>query len=258
LVHATGWLHWPAALHVSTPFDWHCTLMATQTPVQTPLTHVAFVQAIAEPHMPVAPQVSTPLPEHVVLPGLHVPVHSAPPPASATVEHTPVHGEAVPQIPAGVQVWTPLPLHSVWFGEHTPTHMPPLHVWLEQATGEDQVPVLSHVSTPLPTHCTAPGEHATQPAPEHAVPASPHTLKQTALASPHVDWFCHSPTSSPVVPHVCTFAPEHCFWPGAQTPTHACWKQVWLWQHWLPQATPPASQTVLASIPASSPASGAA
>jgi hypothetical protein len=98
---------------------------------------------------------------------------------------------------------------------------------LEHSTAVDHFPVASHVSTPFPTHCTAPGEHATQPAPEQAVPASPQTLRQTELASAQVDWFCHWPTSSPVVPHVCTFAPEHCVCPGAQTPTHARSKQVW-------------------------------
>jgi hypothetical protein len=72
--------------------------------VHTPLTQVELVHAVVVPHMPFVPQICTPLPEHAFAPGLHVPVHSAPPPASATVEQIPVQGDAVPQVPAGVQV----------------------------------------------------------------------------------------------------------------------------------------------------------
>ncbi len=84
-----------------------------------------------------------------------------------------------------------MPRQCVWSGAQFPTQIPPLHVWLVQAAGADHFPSLPHVSTPLLTHCTAPGEHATQSAPEHAVPASPQTLRQTALASAHVVRFCH-------------------------------------------------------------------
>jgi hypothetical protein len=44
--------------------------------LQTPLTHVWLLHAVALLQAPLAVQVSTPLPEHVVWPGAHTPVHT--------------------------------------------------------------------------------------------------------------------------------------------------------------------------------------
>lgn len=136
------------------------------------------MHAVGAPHVPVASHICALLPEHCVAPGEQVPVHSAPPPASGVVEHTPVHGLGVPHAPPAVQVSTPLAWQCVWFGAHTPVQRAPEHVWFTQGTATAHVPVASHVCTPLPAvHCRAPGEHATHaagtaaPAPASAPPA---------------------------------------------------------------------------------------
>ena len=206
LVNAAGALHWPRLLHVSTPFDWHCTVPDTHTPLQTPvpvpLTQVELTQAVAAPHIPFAAHVSTLLPEHCVVPGLQLPVHSAAvPPSTATGEQMLEQATVVPHVPVALHVWTPFPLHLVSPGAQTPAHAPLVHVWFVQATGEPHFPVMSHVSTPLFTHCVAPvGPHATQADARQTEPASPA----------HVVWFPHSPAPASAAPHAWMFGPLHC------------------------------------------------
>jgi hypothetical protein len=63
----------------------HWLVPETQTPVQTPLTHVELEHATAVPHAPLESHVWTPLPEHCTAPGVQVPVHA--PPTQAWFEH---------------------------------------------------------------------------------------------------------------------------------------------------------------------------
>jgi hypothetical protein len=56
----------PLALQVSTPLPEHVVWLGAHTPVQAPLMHVWFVQAVAVPHAPAAVHPWTPLPEQLV------------------------------------------------------------------------------------------------------------------------------------------------------------------------------------------------
>lgn len=77
MTHATGLLHEPLALQVSTPSPEHCVAPGTHA-AHAPLTQAGVdpEQADAVPHSPVASHDCTPLPEHCVAPGLHWPPHA--------------------------------------------------------------------------------------------------------------------------------------------------------------------------------------
>jgi hypothetical protein len=54
----------------------HCVVPGTQTPVQAPAAHAAFVHGCAVPHVPVKSQVCTASPEQRVAPGVQTPVQA--------------------------------------------------------------------------------------------------------------------------------------------------------------------------------------
>jgi hypothetical protein len=102
LVQATGLLHAPELLHVSTPLPEHFVLEGVQTPVQTPETQAWLVHEAAVTHVPELPHDWGLLPEHCLPPGEQVPVH-------APETHVwPEQETAAPQAPVPVQLCTPL------------------------------------------------------------------------------------------------------------------------------------------------------
>lgn len=214
-VQVTGVPQVPLVVQVDTPLLVHWVAPGVQLPVQTPPTQAWLVQLTAVPHMPLLLQVWTAeLPEHCVVPGEQVPVQ-------APFEQTELQATAAPHWPLLSQVWTPLPgppsaavEHFVVPGVHEPVQEPPTHAWLVQVEGAPQVPLVLQVDTPLSeppsaavAHSVAPGEHT----PVHeALPVDPvHAWLVQAFAVPQV----------PDVVHVWRAAlPEHCVWPGPQTP----------------------------------------
>jgi hypothetical protein len=130
-VHATAAPHWPAEVHVCTPFVTppseaaaHCVAPGVHTPVQLPLTHAWLEHAAGLAHWPPDVHVCTwPLSEHCVLPGLHA-THVPWPWRQTGVP--PVQGVGLPHWPLELQVWASLPsAHWSEPGLHTP-EQPPL------------------------------------------------------------------------------------------------------------------------------------
>jgi hypothetical protein len=96
------------------------------------------------------------------------------------------------------------PLHCVEPGLQTPAHALPTHAWSGHPKGVPHCPTLLHswILVSL-AHCVWFGPHAPWHVPERHV-----RLVEQGLVLPH--W--------PLLSHVCTLLPEHCFEPGTHTP----------------------------------------
>jgi hypothetical protein len=118
--HAKAVPHAPLALQVWTASPEHCVFPGVQTPVQLPLTHAWFEQAVVFCHVPVPSQVCGCWPLHCLVPGEQDPEHAPP---------LQTFGQAVPftHAPAALQVWGMSPLHCLVPGVQTPVQAPLTH-----------------------------------------------------------------------------------------------------------------------------------